>query len=132
LNEDRVLKIRSQDDKSELIPEQKAINNSTFLYFNNQVKTSGAYKVMQGEEQVASLAFNYSRIESAPETMKTESIQQKIDELGLKHIGLLKANKDLIKKQIVELDQGIRLWKLFIILALGFIACEILLARFMK
>jgi hypothetical protein len=132
LNEDRVLKIRSLDDKSELIPEQKAINNSTFLYFNNQVKTSGAYKVMQGEEQVASLAFNYSRIESAPETMKTESIQQKIDELGLKHIGLLKANKDLIKKQIVELDQGIRLWKLFIILALGFIACEILLARFMK
>jgi hypothetical protein len=132
LDEDRVLKIRSQDDKTELIPEQKAINNSTFLYFNNQVKTAGAYKVIQGEEQIANLAFNYSRIESATETMKSESIQKNLDELGLRHIGLMKANKELIKKQITELDQGIRLWKLFIILALVFIACEILLARFMK
>ncbi len=132
VDEDRVLKIRSLDDKTEFIPEQKTVNNSTFLYFNNQVKTAGAYKVMQGDLQVGQLAFNYSRIESAPETMKVEAIQQKLDEMGLKHIGLLKANKDLIKKQITELDQGIRLWKLFIILALVFIACEILLARFMK
>jgi hypothetical protein len=131
-DEDRVLKITSLDDKTEFIPEQKTINNATYLYFNNQVKTAGAYKVMQGEVQVGELAFNYSRTESAPETMKPETIQQKLDEMGLRHMGLLKASKDLIKKQITELDQGIRLWKLFIILALVFIACEILLARFMK
>lgn len=132
IDEDRVLKIKSLDDKSEFIPEQKSVNNSTFLYFNNQLKEAGTYKVMQGDLQVGQLAFNYSRVESAPETMKTEAIQQKLDEMGLKRISLLKANKDLIKKQITELDQGIRLWKLFIILALVFIACEILLARFMK
>ncbi len=137
-DEDRVLKIRSLDDKTEFIPEQKTILNSTFLYFNNQVKTSGVYKVMQGEVQVGELAFNYSRLESDPKTMganlqeSREKLQNRIDELGLKNIGLMDANKDLIKKQITDLDQGIRLWKLFIILALVFIACEILLARFMK
>jgi hypothetical protein len=132
IDEDRVLKITSMDNKSEFIPEQKSVNNSTLLYFNNQLKDAGTYKVMQGDLQVGQLAFNYSRQESAPETMKSENIQQKLDEMGLKHISLLKASKDLIKKQITELDQGIRLWKLFIILALVFIACEILLARFMK
>ncbi len=132
IDEDRVLKISSLDDKTEFIPEQKTISNTTFLYFNNQVKTAGPYKVVKGEEQVGQLAFNYSRVESDPETMTGEALQSRIQELGLKNIGLMKANKDLIKKQITEMDQGIRLWKLFIILALGFIACEILLARFMK
>lgn len=138
VDEDRVLKIRSQDDKTEFIPEQKTISNSTFLYFNNQVKTAGAYKVMQGDVQVGQLAFNYNRVESDPQTMgedekeTRDNMDKKLKELGLKHIGLLKASKDLIKKQIAELDQGIRLWKLFIILALFFIICEILLARFMK
>jgi len=131
-DEDRVLKIRSLDDKTEFIPEQKTVNSSTFLYFNNQVKTAGAYKVVQNNLQVGQMAFNYSRTESDPETIKPEAISTKIDEMGLKHLGLLKANKDLIKKQITELDQGIRLWKLFIILALLFIACEILLVRLMK
>jgi hypothetical protein len=131
-DEDRVLKIQSLDGKTEFIPEQKTVNNSTFLYFNNQVKSAGAFKVMQADVQVGQLAFNYSRTESAPETFKPEAIQQKLDELGLKHMGLLKASKDLIKKQITEQDQGIRLWKIFVILALVFIACEILLARFMK
>lgn len=131
-DDDRVFKIRSLDDKTEFIPEQKTVNSATFLYFNNQVKAAGAYKVIQNEVQAGQLAFNYNRIESDPETLKPEMILQKLNEMGLQHMGLLKANKDLIKKQITELDQGIRLWKFFVILALLFIACEILLARFMK
>lgn len=132
-DEDRVLKISSLDDKTEFIPEQKTILNSTFVYFNNQVKESGIYKVVQAGNQVGQLAFNYNRRESSPETYNAAEIQQKLDEAGLTNITVKKdVNKDLIKKQIIEMDQGIRLWKLFIILALVFIACEILLARFMK
>lgn len=132
-DEDRVLKISSLNDKTEFIPEQKTILNSTFVYFNNQVKEAGIYKVMQAGKQAGQLAFNYTRKESAPETYTSAEIQQKLDETGLNNITVKKdVNKDLIKKQIIEMDQGIRLWKLFIILALVFIACEILLARFMK
>lgn len=132
IDEDRVLKIRSLGDKVEFIPEQKTVSSSTFLYFNNQIKTAGIYKVMKAEEQVGQLAFNYSRAESAPEVLRDSTLQRQINEQGLKHISLMKASKDLIKKQITEMDQGIRLWKLFIILALVFIACEILLARLMR
>lgn len=129
---DRVARIRSLDDSYEFIPEQKSINQTTYLYFNNKVKKAGIYKVIMNDKQVGQLAFNYDRRESQPETYIGEELQQTYEENGLTQFSLLKTDKDMVKKQVTELDQGIRLWKLFIIFALVFIGCEILLARFMK
>lgn len=110
----------------EMIPDIRSSENGTRLFVSDQLKEAGLYQLQAGNEQGGMYAFNYNRKES--------DLSYAIDELNssleAKNIQVLEEGKRSLKDRITEANYGIRLWKLCIILALLFLAIEVLLLRY--
>ncbi|MCZ2101482.1 MAG: BatA domain-containing protein [Chitinophagales bacterium] len=117
--------------EEEFIPGQMPAGNHIILDFNDQVKKSGYYDLLLDDKLVNKLAFNYDRKESdmrifeEKELKDIEASNPKVKVLG----EVLQAN---MTAAITEKDQGIALWKWFVIVALCFLLVETLLIRFLK
>jgi len=124
--------IKEINNKADIIPEIRGIDNSLLLYTRSQINMPGFYEVVRNNEPLLPLAFNHSRKESDLNCYSTEEVKKLIGEKGLKKFKVIENYQEDISKQISEEAQGKKLWKLFIILALSFIIIEILLLRFLK
>ena len=78
------------------------------------------------------LAFNYTRKESALECYDSGELQEIITSGGFKNVKLVDNNPESISRQVIEGSEGKKLWKLFIFLALAFMAAEVALLRFLS
>ena len=78
------------------------------------------------------LAFNYNRKESDMYFMNQEDLQKQIDENGLKNIEIIEADEKMITNTLQDVNEGKKLWKLFLILALIFLLSEIIIIRVFK
>lgn len=115
-------------DNFEVIPELRQTPGKTLLYVADQVRKSGFYELRQVDSILSVVAFNDDR---------TESDMQYVGETELK---ALFNQQDLTfynsKKDALSLNMGIKnnnsneIWKLCLILAVVFLAIEILLIRF--
>ena len=125
---DKVYKVKG--DQLEFIPEQFALGNKVILGLKDQVKKSGFYKVsLENSDSADVIALNYDRHES-------EQSFYKVDELKARYNG---SNMNVVNsvglevaQVIKEMDRGVSLWKLFLILTLLALAAESLLLRFWK
>ena len=59
-------------------------------------------------------------------------MQKQIDEKGLKNVSVIELNEKSLTNALQEVNDGKKLWKLFLILALMFLAAEILIIRLFK
>jgi hypothetical protein len=64
--------------------------------------------------------------------MTQEDLQKQIDEKGLKNMSIIAPNEKSLTNALQEVNDGKKLWKLFLILALMFLAAEILIIRIFK
>ncbi|MGB5356449.1 MAG: BatA domain-containing protein [Eudoraea sp.] len=120
LGQDNVLKVLNTD--FEFIPNQVRYANRTSLKFFENPKKDGIYAVSNGEKTYQYLAFNYSREESDLVYTNMDLLQN----------GFVKPNLSEIFKNI-EKDLSItELWKWFIIFAMIFMLCEVLIQKFIK
>jgi hypothetical protein len=124
--------IRQTDKQADIIPEVHPVENSLLLYTRSQITQPGFYEIVKSNVPVMPLAFNYSRKESDLSCYTPSEIQTIINGKGWKNFRMIENSNQDISKQVLEEAQGKKLWKLFIILALGFIIIEILLLRFLK
>lgn len=124
--------IKKSDGKIDVIPEIRTINNSLFLYTRGQIAQPGFYEVSRGNNSLLPLAFNYSRRESDLACYTPEDLAKTIEEKGWRSVSLVSDAGSDISKQIRLGAEGKKLWKLFIILALAFIAIEVALLRLLK
>ncbi|MBP6625092.1 MAG: BatA and WFA domain-containing protein [Chitinophagaceae bacterium] len=111
------------------IPEQRAIGSNMQINTNNAVQESGVYGIYLPESKDTTFTgLNYDRKESDLQywTMDELSKQTKI-----KNASWLE-DKPASGTSINELQHGLPLWKVCVILALLFLMIEILLIRFMK
>lgn len=112
---------------SEFIPRVSSLGSRMLLDVQGQISESGFYKLMEGTQPVASLAFNYDR---------KESDLSLTDEDVFPAGAYVKLWSDEEKRDFTQLiedtQQGKQLWKWCIVLALFFIACEIALIRLWK
>ncbi len=127
-NLETVYKVGGPSD--EFIPEQRVVGSRVRVMLNNQIQEAGFYNLYLDEEEVLEkYAFNYDRKESVLEYLSSEELTA----LGTKGFTLLKDQSD---KNFTDLigsrSNGTQLWKYCIILALIFLAIEILLLRFWK
>lgn len=129
---DKPLHIIKDDKKVDVIPEHRLLNNSTALFTQNQITEAGHYNVEENNVIVKDLAFNFDRKESDMNFMSQEDLQKQIDEIGLKNIGIIEADEKIVTNALQEVNDGKKLWKLFLILALMFLAAEILIIRLFK
>lgn len=132
VNNDQALKIVSSFDDYEFIPGQQNLNRMLSLNIYNQVKKAGQYKLMKGEELIKGLAFNYDRKESVMKFENEGDLAQQINRNSLGNYLIMKDQGKALSTVIKDMNQGTLLWKLFIILALVFIAIEIILLRFWR
>ncbi len=111
------------------IPEQRAIGNRMQINLTNSVQKAGLYGVyLPNSTDTNFVGVNYDRSESE---LKFRDVNELKKTTKIKNADWL-ANDLNASGTINELQHGIPLWKVCIILALLFLLIEILLIRLMR
>lgn len=132
LSGDNALKIVSSSEEFEFIPGQQNLNKKLSLRVYNQIRKAGHYKLLKNDETLKGLGFNYNRKESAMNFADQAELEELVRRYSLKNVEILADKGKPLSDTIKDMNQGTLLWKLFIILALVFLAIEIVLLRFWK
>ncbi|MGY4384544.1 preprotein translocase subunit SecG [Pedobacter sp. UYP24] len=119
--------LRLVSDKVEVIPDVRQAPGKTLLYVADQVRKSGFYDLKKGDSILSVLAFNDNRKESDMHYADEAALERLF---GKQNIKVFNSKKDAQSLQISAKDNSTELWKLCIILAIVFLAIEILLIRF--
>jgi hypothetical protein len=115
-------------DKQTIIPDVKQQDGSTLLYLPDQLTETGIYDLKKQDSTAAVLAFNDNRSESDLTYLTAAGL----DKMFPKNATVLNGNKLNADTIAGAANSGLQLWKLCIILALIFLAAEILLIRYFK
>lgn len=129
---DQVFRIRSLKQEFEVIPEIRSVFAQTEIFTHNQIGEAGHYNVELSQEVIKGLAFNYDRKESNLELFSQQDLERLTADHGLENFRVIKPTGRSLTEVISEMHAGIRLWKLFVILALLFLFTEVVLLRFLK
>jgi len=126
LNEKQVLKLAKGSQT--VIPDARQQEGSTELFISDQLQETGIYELKKQDSVLSVLAFNDNRKESDMSYLAATELKQLFPQAG----NIWQPGAASIKGQVTELNFGLQLWKLCIILALIFLAAEILLVRYYK
>ncbi len=113
-----------------VIPDVRRQEGKTQLYVADQIRETGNYQLLLKDSVLAQIAFNDNRQESDLNYLTDNDLKQEFR--SVKTVSLLQAGKLSLAKQIAEVNSGVQLWKLCLILALLCLAAEVLLIRFYK
>ncbi|GAB3928062.1 BatA and WFA domain-containing protein [Mucilaginibacter myungsuensis] len=125
LNEKQVLKLVKGSNS--IIPDARTQEGSTLLYISDQLKETGNYELKKQDSVLSVIAFNDNRRESDMSYL-TETQLKTMAPGG----NFINAATPSLKSELNNINIGLQLWKLFVVLALVCIAIEILLVRFYK
>lgn len=114
-------------DQFEAIPDVRQTPASTLLYVADQIKKPGFYNLIKGDSTLAVMAFNDNRIESDMHYATQNELESL---LGKQKVSILNSKKDAQSLQVTVKTNSTELWKLCVILALVFLAVEIILIKF--
>ena len=115
-------------DNMRIIPDVRHDGGSTWLYLPGQLRRAGLYNLGKQDSLLAILAFNDNRSESDLSYTNRETLAKMLTGKQVKFADGAKPAETVSN----ALNNGIQLWKLCIILALIFLAAEILLIRYYK
>jgi len=126
VTEKQLLKLVKSNQST--IPDVRQQEGSTVLYLSDQLRETGIYTLKKQDSTLAMLAFNDNRTESDMSYLSSAELKK----LMPKSTTLLTGSNASLKGIVAETNFGTQLWKLCIILALTFLAAEILLIRYFK
>ncbi len=125
---DKVYKVKG--DNVEFIPEQFALGSKVILGLKDQIKKSGFYNVsLENSDSADVIALNYDRRESDLNFYKVDELRAKYNG---SNINVANSVGMEVAQVIKEMDRGVSLWKLFIVLTLVALGAEVLLLRFWR
>ena len=125
-----IYKIKGKDE--EFIPEQKVVGSKVILGMNNQIKKAGFYDLYLNKENPLNVyGYNFDRRESELQYTNLEGLANMTQNNPAFSI-VDSSNNANFAELIKERSTGIVLWRWCIILALIFLAIEVLLLRFWK
>lgn len=124
--------IKAVNGNIDIIPEMRIINNALSLFTRNQISQPDFYEVSRNNVSLQPLAFNFSRKESDLSSYSFDEIRNIISEKGYKNVSLIEDTGANISAQVLQIAEGKKLWKLFLLLTLLFIAIEAALLRLLK
>jgi len=103
------------------------------IFTNDNIRTAGHYNITADGQVISAVAFNYNRKESEMSFYSPDELSQTFEDFNLNTFSVLKnpQNRSLTTV-IAEINAGVRLWKLFIALALAFLLTEVILLRLWK
>ncbi len=114
----------------EFIPEQRIIGSKVFLGIGNQILQAGFYDMfLSADTTLAKYAFNYDRKESVLDYFTPTELRAQVG-AAANVIDIMETAA--LTAKIEERSRGIVLWRWCLLLALLFMAAEVLLLRFWK
>lgn len=119
-----------QKGQISLIPDVRKAEGKTYLYVADEVRETGNYKLIRKDSVLAQIAFNDNRQESDLNYLTDNELKSSFS--AIKTVSYLPAGNLSLTKQVAEVNSGVQLWKLCLILALLCLAAETLLIRFYK
>lgn len=119
-------------EKTDIIPEVRTNGNRLLLFTQGQITKPGFYQLKFKENVLQAAAFNYNRLESGLEFYTHEEIENFIKEYHLVSFKNMVAGEKSLTASVRETEGNTKLWKLFIILTMIFVAAEIALIRLLK
>lgn len=115
---------------TERTPEQRTLFGATLLQTDASMQTPGIYDVMAGDSLVRRVALNLDARESDLRTAPDEEAVQALSEALGREVGMLDPGADRV--QVAETVQqrrvGTEIWNVFLLLALGLLVTEMLVA----
>jgi hypothetical protein len=121
--------IKSKDNNTEFIPEQRNMGNETQMFLHSQIQQAGFYDVIKGGTTFTTLAFNYKRDESNLEYYSLKELE-KIAENSQGKIEMISSHTKDLTRSISDNLTGKPIWRYFVVMALICFLSEILLLRF--
>ncbi|MEM0993376.1 MAG: BatA domain-containing protein [Bacteroidota bacterium] len=114
----------------EFIPEQRVVRSKVVLGVNNQAREAGFYQLyLDADEILHQYAFNYDRKESNLSYYNEADLVNLVGD----NINIIRASAKANFEQLIgERSQGRVFWRWCLILALLFLALEVLLLRIWK
>ena len=113
----------------EFIPGVTTTGQATFMDIRGQIDQSGYYTLMQDENEMYQMGFNFDRTES---NIVYGDINGVKDQMGDKVDILTDVAMADLSDYIYEQREGIQLWRWFLVFGLLFLLIETLLIRFWK
>lgn len=95
-----------------------------------QIQSQKNYRLKAGDNLLRYLSFNYDRRESLLESYSKSEIEQLTAEK--ENLFTFESGNISFEQQLERLRGGKQLWRLFLLIALLFLATEVVLLRFMK
>jgi hypothetical protein len=129
LKNKEVYKIRKLGSNFESIPETRSNGSLIRLYPHDQIREAGLYTIMEGSRVVQGIAFNYDRRESDLHCYTGNEVSAMLKRLDVKYFAVLKEKQVSLAKQIRDINQGMPLWKYFVLGVLAFLLAEIVLIK---
>ncbi|MFZ6051758.1 BatA domain-containing protein [Halocola ammonii] len=129
---DQVFKVREKEQQFEFIPEHRQSGPSTEIYVRNQVTSAGNYELLLAEEPVSTLSFNYSRDESNLRVIEVGNLESELQKFGLSNFRVIDSKIETLANNVKKLSAGNQFWRSCIIMALIFLAIEIILIKFWR
>ncbi len=103
------------------------------VFVPNSMKAAGIYKLYANGDTVSAIALNYNRNESMQDYLSEEDLESINTQKFSGRASILRfENIDQTFSDFKEISEGKPLWKYFVLLALLFILCEVLIIKFMK
>jgi hypothetical protein len=126
ISEKAILKLKK--GKQTLIPDTRQQDGNTMLFLADQIQQPGTYNLMKLDSLVSVIAFNNNRLESDLTYLNKAELKQIVPN----ETEIIQPGKASLQATAGDANFGVQLWKLCIILALIFVAAEILLIRFYR
>ena len=134
LNVDDRISLKNENGMHESFPLIEKRNNLNYLYFFEDLPSSGFYDVYKNDEFVRTVAWNDSRYESQMSFCEKDELHELLEDKGLNvfamidQTGINNASDDML--EIIVKDAAV--WKIFVVIALISLLIEILILRFWK
>ena len=112
-----------------MIENRSGIN---YIYFFEDLPSSGFYDIYKNEDYVKTVAWNDNRDESKMSFYDKEEVVKIFDDNGL-NVAVAVDNDDINSSDMIEvMVKDSSLWKIFVVIALMALLMEILILRFWK
>jgi hypothetical protein len=129
---DGTFKLRHIETGTECIPEHRNAGGDSEILIKEEPRLPGNYAVILGDSVVAGVSFNLDRKESDTRQYSIEELSEQLASHDLEHWMVMDLNAEHLAANADTLADGITYWYQFIILALIFLAVEIILIKFWR
>ncbi|HSH18886.1 MAG TPA: hypothetical protein VLA03_00445, partial [Draconibacterium sp.] len=126
------IEIENRKTGEKFIPSRNISTTGTQIEFSGQILNDGHYLILNDNNIITSMAFNYDRKESDLTYFDKNDLQDKIELSQLKNARVVQNTEQNFSEVFDEIQNGKQLWLWCILLALLFILTEAAIIRFWK